>query len=321
MPSSPTHARRWASLTCRSGSKTPASGRLTNVYATENRRGRIFLAGGATHRHPPASGLGSNTCVQDANNLAWKLKLILADQAGDGLLESYNQERQPVAQQVVGHAIQTLYDPARVSQVLGFKQGQTQEEGYKSLEELLFSDSPTAERCRQELREVVELQNRRSNSLGIQLGQRYEGSNAVLYDGTPFPSHQRDPVLYYEPTTHPGAYLPHAWVERDTRRLSTLDVLQHGQFGLIGGIDGDPLAPAAREVSEELGLEFPVYRIGYRCPYDDVLGEWTRLRETSDRGALLVRPDRHVAWRTVDRPEDPVHALRSALRHVLGLDS
>lgn len=296
--------------------KDTSKWQVNNVYATENRRGRIFLAGDAAHRHPPASGLGSNTCVQDAYNLAWKLKLVLSSRAGEELLESYNQERQPVAQQIVGHAIKTLYNFARVPQVLGFKQGQTQEEGYKSLEEL-FSDSPAAEKRRQELREVVDLQNRRSNSLGIQLGHRYEGSNAVLYDGTPFPPHRRDPVLYYEPTTHPGGYLPHAWIEYKTRRLSTLDILDPGSFGLIVGIGGAPFVAAAEVLGREFRLPLPVYKVGYRCPYDDVLGEWTTVREIHDRGAMLVRPDRHIAWRCVDRPEDPTGALRSALRHVL----
>ncbi len=296
--------------------KDTSKWQVNNVYATENRRGRIFLAGDAAHRHPPASGLGSNTCVQDAYNLYWKLALVVQCRAGDRLLDSYNEERQPVARQIVGHAIQTLYNFARVPQVLGFRQGQTQEEGYESLKEL-FSDSPRAEERRAELAEVVELQNRRSNALGLQLGHRYSGSVAVVDDGTPFPPLKRDPVLHYEPTTHPGGYLPHAWLEYKTRRMSTLDILDHGSFGLIVGIGGDPFVAAAERVSQELGVDVPTYKVGYRCLYDDVYGEWRQIREMGDRGALLVRPDRHIAWRCVDRPDDPLEALRSALRRIL----
>ncbi len=294
---------------------------VNNVYATENCRGRIFLAGDAAHRHPPASGLGSNTCVQDAYNLAWKLSLVVSSRAGTSLLESYNQERQPIAKQIVGHAIQTLYNFARVPEALGFKHGQSIEEGYKSLEDL-FSDVPGAEERRARLREAIDLQNRRSNALGLHLGQRYAESNAVVDDGTPFPAYRRDPVMYYEPTTHPGAYLPHAWIEVKTCRMSTLNILEHGHFGLIVGIGGDPFIAAAQAVSQELKLKIPVYKIGYRCLYDDVLGEWHTARgELGDQGALLVRPDRHIAWRSVNRPENPTDALRGALRQVLGLHS
>ncbi len=294
---------------------------VNNVYATENCRGRIFLAGDAAHRHPPASGLGSNTCVQDAYNLAWKLSLVVSSRAGTSLLESYNQERQPIAKQIVGHAIQTLYNFARVPEALGFKHGQSIEEGYKSLEDL-FSDVPGAEERRARLREAIDLQNRRSNALGLHLGQRYAESNAVVDDGTPFPAYRRDPVMHYEPTTHPGAYLPHAWIEVKTCRMSTLNILEHGHFGLIVGIGGDPFIAAAQAVSQELKLKIPVYKIGYRCLYDDVLGEWHTARgELGDQGALLVRPDRHIAWRSVNRPENPTDALRGALRQVLGLHS
>ena len=299
--------------------KDSSKWQVNNVYATENRRGRVFLAGDAAHRHPPASGLGSNTCVQDAYNLAWKLALVVSGKAHDSLLDSYNQERQPIAKQIVGHAIQTLHGFARVPQALGFKQGQSIEEGYKSLEEL-FIDTPEAEKRRADLKEAVDLQHRRSNALGMHLGHRYEGSNAITYDGTPFPPLTRDPVLCYEPTTHPGGYLPHAWLELDKKPVSTLDILQHGHFGLIVGIGGDPLTTAAETVSRELGVKIPVFKVGYRCPYDDVLGQWYEVREVGDRGAVLVRPDRHIAWRTMDRPADPTGALRTAMRHVLGLD-
>ena len=289
--------------------KDTSKWQVNNVVATEYRSGRIFLAGDAAHRHPPASGLGSNTCVQDAYNLFWKLELVLSGRAGDALLDSYHQERQPIGAQVVTHAIQTLHGFARVPQVLGYKRGQSQEEGYASLQEL-FSDAPGAAERRAELNEVISLQNRRSNALGIQLGHRYKESNAVVDDGTSFPEHKRDPVLFYEPTTHPGAYLPHAWVEHERRPISTLDVLEHGVFGLIVGIGGEPFEAAATTVSQEFGIRLPVYKIGYRCPYDDVLGQWNAIREITDRGALLVRPDRHIAWRCLDRPDDPVQALR-----------
>lgn len=168
---------------------------VNKVVADEYRSGCVFLGGDAAHRHPPASGLGSNTCVQDTYNIAWKLALVLSGRAHNRLLDSYSQERQPVGQQIVDSAIQALYNMARLPEVLGFRRGQSQEEGYQALE-ALASDEPGAEERRAELDEVVNLQNRRSNALGIQLGQRYADSCTVVYDGTPFPPHRRDPALY-----------------------------------------------------------------------------------------------------------------------------
>ncbi|KAH7129140.1 FAD binding domain-containing protein [Dactylonectria macrodidyma] len=299
--------------------KHKAKWQVNNVVATEYRCGRILIAGDAAHRHPPSSGLGSNTCVQDAYNLAWKLAMVVKGQAGEPLLDSYNQERQPVGKQVVDHAITTLHHMAALPKALGFQRGQTREAGFASLEEL-FSDADGAEERRLRLEEQVKLGNRRSNALGVQLGQRYTNSSAVVDDGTPFPTSQRDPVLYYEATTHPGAYLPHAWLEHEQVHLSTLDIFKHGRFGLVVGIGGKPWEEAAATVSQELGIELPVHFVGYRCTYDDVLGEWRTRREVGDRGAILVRPDRYIAWRSAGCPPNPTASLRAALRQILVRD-
>ena len=160
------------------------------------------------------------------------------------------------------------------------------------------------------------MQNYRSNALGVELGHRYI-SRAVVDEGTPFPGFTRDPDLYYHPTTHPGGYLPHAWVEHDHRQISTLDLAGHGRFCLIVGIGGQPWADAAAALSTELNIDLPVYFVGYRCDYDDVLGDWARLREISDRGALLIRPDRVIAWRAHGRSNTPHTNLRTALHHTL----
>ncbi|EEU34440.1 uncharacterized protein NECHADRAFT_52791 [Fusarium vanettenii 77-13-4] len=289
---------------------------VNHVVATEYRRGRIFLAGDAAHRHPPASGLGSNTCVQDAYNLSWKLAAVIKGQAGEELLESYNQERQPIGKQIVDHAIETLHDMAALPKALGFERGQSREDGFAQLEEL-FSDADGAAQRREFLKDQMNKGNRRSNPLGVHLGHRYKSSVAVLDDGTPFPEYERDPVLYYSTTTHPGAYVPHAWIELDKKRISILDIFEFGSFGLVVGIGGKPWEEAAAVVSKEVGIKLPVYFVGQCCTYSDVSGEWASRREITDRGALLVRPDRHIGWRSIDRPQDPTAVLRSAVKQLL----
>ncbi|MEU0989172.1 FAD-dependent monooxygenase [Streptomyces sp. NPDC005953] len=288
---------------------------INRVVAREYRKGRAFLVGDAAHRHPPANGLGSNTSIQDSYNLAWKLAAVIHGQAGAELLDSYEQERRPVGRQVVDRAMRSVADMLPVSQALGFRPGQSAEEGWASLAEL-FGDSDTGRRRRTELDGAVELQNYQFNCHGVEMGQRYD-SGAVIDDGSPYPPFTRDPELYYHPTTHPGAYLPHAWLQHGTERVSTLDLAGGGTFCLITGIGGEPWLDAAQKLAVEYGIELPAHRVGVRCDYDDVLGDWARLREIAERGCLLIRPDRHIAWRSHDLTTDPEQQLRNALDQIL----
>lgn len=290
---------------------------VNNVVATEYRKGRVFLAGDAAHRHPPSGGLGTNTSVQDAFNLAWKLAWVIKGKAGEGLLDSYQPERQPVGAHVVERAIQSFHNMASFVEALGLRKDQSADEGWAVLSEL-YEDSPRGAQRREILAKAIEQQKYRSNALGVELGQRYE-SPAVVDDGTPFPAPLRDPELYYHATTHPGAYLPHAWIEHERVQISTLDLAGHGGFSLIVGVGGNPWAQAAEKVSAALGIELPVYPIGLRCDYDDVTSEWAAVREVGDHGAILVRPDRHIAWRSMDLLDGPADKLEAALRQVLGL--
>jgi 2,4-dichlorophenol 6-monooxygenase len=102
---------------------------VNNVVATEYRRGRVFLAGDAAHRHPPSGGLGGNTSIQDAYNLAWKLAFVLSGRAGEDLLDSYEEERQPVGKQIVDRAIENMRNQGAAVQALGLRRGQSSEEG------------------------------------------------------------------------------------------------------------------------------------------------------------------------------------------------
>lgn len=61
----------------------------------------------------------------------------------------------------------------------------------------------------------------------------------------------------------------------------------------------------------------PVLSVGYRCEYDDIYGDWTRLRATDEGGAILARPDRYIGWRCATMPADPVAALRATMTTIL----
>jgi 2,4-dichlorophenol 6-monooxygenase len=163
----------------------------------------------------------------------------------------------------------------------------------------------------------MELKNYEFNAHGVEMGQFYQ-STAIVSDGSPRPAPARDPELYFEPTTVPGGRLPHAWVGDRSRRLSTLDLAPYGQFTLFTGIAGEAWADAAARVSAELGVTVGSVIIGPGRPVTDLYYDWARLREVEEEGALLIRPDKHVGWRSVSMPDDPAGALRAALTTLLG---
>ncbi len=92
---------------------------VNKMYATRYRAGRVFCMGDAVHRHPPSNGLGSNTSVQDAYNLAWKLAYVLRGDAGGGLLDSYDEERAPIGRQIVLRANQSVEEFGPIFEALG----------------------------------------------------------------------------------------------------------------------------------------------------------------------------------------------------------
>jgi 2,4-dichlorophenol 6-monooxygenase len=286
---------------------------FNHVVAASYRRGRLFIAGDAAHRHPPANGLGSNTSIQDAYNLAWKLALVVQGRAAETLLDSYDAERQPVGRQVVDRANQSVGEMAAWLGPIGLRGGQTVDEAHAELDAIFGADG---EERRLELFKGLEVMNAQFNAHGVELNQRYE-SSAVVGDGTPFPAPDRDPELYHHASTHPGCPLPHAWLGRGTHDVSTLDLCDYARFTLITGAGGEAWEAAAAAVTEQGGGEVRPFRVALGQEHNDVYGSWTRRREVTDRGCVLVRPDRFVAWRADDLPDDPTAALAAAVRRIL----
>jgi 2,4-dichlorophenol 6-monooxygenase len=124
--------------------------------------------------------------------------------------------------------------------------------------------------------------------------------------------------LHAQLTTWPGSRLPHAWVfDRSGALHSTLDLCGHGRFTLLTGIGGEAWAQAAAQAGKALGIEIAVRIIGPGRDYQDLGGDWARVSEVSDSGALLVRPDHHVAWRRAAVTAEPSGDLTRALTAIL----
>jgi 2,4-dichlorophenol 6-monooxygenase len=291
---------------------------VNQAYAATYSKGRVFCGGDAVHRHPPSSGLGSNTCIQDAFNLAWKMAYVIKGYAGESLLDSYSLERVPVGKQVVARANQSRVDYAPLNKCF-----RAQVEGQDPVVaglELLRAPTEEGIAARAALQEALQLKNFEFNAHGVELNQRYTSAAVLPEPGAGEEAWRRDRQLYLQASTRPGAKLPHAWlVGADGRRVSTLDVTGKGRFSLVTGLAGQAWVDAARE------LDLPYLRtvvVGERGTADPYCA-WQRVREMHEAGALLVRPDGYVAWRQQGAVWDAAQArqqLSTALGAVLAKD-
>ena len=289
---------------------------VNNMYATQMSNGRVFCMGDATHRHPPSNGLGSNTSIQDAFNLAWKLAHVIKGKAGPKLLASYSQERAPIAKQIVTRANKSIDEFGPIFKALGLLDSIDPVKMQQNMD-ARCNDTPEAEEQRKKIRESIAFKVYEFDAHGVEMNQRYR-SEAIVADGQPEPPFEKDAELHYQPTTWPGARLPHAWLfDRHGGRVSTLDLAGHGRFALLTGIGGQSWIEAAATIDREFGIDIAAYSIGPRQHWQDFSGDWARAREVRDSGIILVRPDQHVCWRRETIVSDPVAELRRIFKTIL----
>jgi 2,4-dichlorophenol 6-monooxygenase len=284
---------------------------VNQQYATTYSKGRVFCGGDAVHRHPPSSGLGSNTCIQDAFNLAWELAYVVRGWTGPSRLDSCSLERVPVGRQVVQRANQSRVDYAPLDRA--FRDLDSPDPVRDGLRKLADPGTDGVAR-RKALVEALELKDTEFNALGTEANQRCV-SGAVIPD--PEAREEiwaRDPGLHAQAATWPGAKIPHVWlVGADGHRISTLDVVGEGLFTLVTGLSGTAWVEAARVLGEPC---LRTVRIGGPGTLDAYC-TWHRIREIDEDGALLVRPDAVVAWRHRRGAADASQAA-GLLRDALG---
>ncbi|MEZ0363456.1 FAD-dependent monooxygenase [Mycobacterium sp. pUA109] len=246
--------------------------------ADQLRCGRVFFVGDAAHTMPPFKAGGANVAIQSAHNLAWKLAAVLNGTAQPALLSTYHAERHPVGR---FSARQSCTGP--------------------QLDLLRFDDAsvrlPAEEECA---------------IFALLLGYRYR-SAAVLTDD-PVPADPDAVALVDELRGQPGTRVPHAWVQRVGKRVSTLDLVGPG-FTVLTGRGGERWRDAATSVSAALGVPITVHGIGVDVADPD--GGWAAVTGLAPGGALLVRPDDFVGWRADALPADPDGELHRALSAIL----
>ena len=275
---------------------------MTAQVAERYRAGRVFLAGDAAHRFPPSGGLGMNTGIQDVHNLAWKLRLVLAGEASERLLDTYETERRPVAQENADQSMQNAFRMLEVFDALGVPMdlGADRAAAHARMEATLAEPDGRAR-----VSAAIEHQRDHFDTRGLQLGFSY-ADGALVSDGSP-EAHVENRVRDYVPSGRPGAHLPHAWIERGGTRASTLDLVPYDRFTLIAGPDGAAWATAAA------GVRTVVAGRDFAGPE----GRWAALTGIGRDGALLVRPDGHVAWRAATWSPTAREDLAGALARIL----
>ncbi|MER8009015.1 FAD-dependent monooxygenase [Streptomyces sp. NPDC094149] len=246
--------------------------------ARSYRSGRVFLAGDSAHEMSPTGAFGSNTGIQDAHNLAWKLAAVLGGWAGEGLLETYDAERRPVAEATSARAAARSAEHSHPG----------------------FAPPPGAGAG-----------GPQRGILNVALGYRYPQGAVV---GT-------EPTAPVVPdglalTGEPGSRAPHMWLRHHGERISTLDLYEKSLVLLSGAGQPGGWHEAALRLAAQTSVPVESYRVG-SGPEAELVPEegadWAQCHGTEAGGAVLVRPDGFVAWRS----PGPVPDAESTLRHVL----
>lgn len=250
------------------GEWTAALALVAESYGTS----RVFLCGDSCHLFTPTGGLGMNTGIDDASNLAWKLAAVVQGWGGPRLLPTYERERRPIgvrnttAARVLTDDLSGLVVPPEIE-----------------------DEDPAGQAARDAIGRQLSGFDEEFASLGLQLGARYDGSPVIVADGTAPPA---DEPHLYRPTGCPGGRAPHVWI-RDGRESgdSLFDSFGVGfallSFGASVDVDAKIDAAHSRGV--------PVRHV----PVDAALA-----RALYGADFALIRPDQHVAWRGNRLPDD-----------------
>ncbi|MGF9871215.1 FAD-dependent monooxygenase [Bacillus tropicus] len=239
----------------------------TESTATKFQDNRVFLVGDSAHIMPPTGGFGSNTGIQDAHNLAWKLAAVIKGKANPKLLETYHKERYPVAKITTDYASSLLFRAAnRKEGSLNNMDGLAVTVGYQYCSEAILDESATPHRM-----DSVELNGR------------------------------------------PGTRAPHFFGTYDGKEISILDLLGN-DFVLLTIAENCTWAECVQNVSSTLGINIKFYSVGLRGDFIAQEDIFSKLYGIENRGAVLIRPDGFIGWRS----EKEIVNLDVVLEEVMG---
>ncbi|WP_280491521.1 FAD-dependent monooxygenase [Nocardia asiatica] len=307
---------------------------MTSQMASRFRCGALLLAGDAAHRFPHTGGFGLNSGVQDAHNLAWKLTAIFHDGAHENLLDTYDIERRPVVARFAEQSVSNHFLLDKVTRPLGVTNRAVQQATAALARPPLawlpdrllapvcdrLTDVQTARtavvapghrragRVRARIAAQIPGQLEHFIATGLEFGYIYR-SPLIRSEPGPVPV-DGDGVLTYRPTTWPGARLPHAMIDLEREPVPIHDSLGPGRLTVF---TADPRAWIAA-LTTDSRPPLPIQVIALRAPDPHDRDAMMALYEVGEHGAVAVRPDGHVLWRSRDQAATAAPELLDWLR-------
>ena len=292
---------------------------MTAQLASTFGRGRTLLVGDAAHRFPHTGGFGLNSGVQDAHNVAWKLAAVLEERATPELLATYEAERKPVIQRFADQSVGNHFTLDNVTRHVGLRNqnlmAMTKRFAARPINRLpriahgqladtlmrlalmptglLENRTFVGRRLRATLGREIPGQMAHFISTGLEYGFAYS-AGLVQGESTPQPMIE-DGVTDYRPTTWPGSRLPHVMVDYQGWTTPIHDLIDRRAFTLVTA-DPDGWRDALAALPEQVQMGLTVVALATPDPADRQAA--LDLFEVGEQGAVLVRPDQHVAWRT-----------------------
>jgi tetracenomycin A2 monooxygenase-dioxygenase len=239
--------------------------------------GRVFLVGDSAHVMPPTGGFGGNTGIQDVHNLAWKIEAVVRGAAGRGLLDSYDEERRPVADRTMAQAMARL------------------QAWFKDPSKKLPPPEPIVE------------------DHAVIFGYRYPAGAFVAERDDVSEDLFEDPRA---PSGRPGARAPQLLVSAAGNEVSTVDLFA-GQWVLCVGPGGRAWPDLLRRSSASAAFPIVHYGIAPAGDLADIHHRWSSVFGVDADGAVLIRPDGFIAWRRRHADEGAQAALDAACDRVL----